>query len=78
MVAELKLVRPYYYGDYYPLLPCSATPIVPPIRIKSAAPPSSGRHGSSIVPKMVTAWYKRFAAIRISNLSRTCACGGWI
>jgi alpha-galactosidase len=23
-VAELKLVRPYYYGDYYPLLPCSA------------------------------------------------------
>jgi len=23
MVAELKLVRPYYYGDYYPLLPCS-------------------------------------------------------
>jgi alpha-galactosidase len=24
MVAQLKLVRPYYYGDYYPLLPCSA------------------------------------------------------
>jgi alpha-galactosidase len=24
MVAELKLVRPYYYGDYYPLLPCSS------------------------------------------------------
>jgi alpha-galactosidase len=23
MTAELKLVRPYYYGDYYPLLPCS-------------------------------------------------------
>jgi alpha-galactosidase len=23
MVAELKLVRPYYYGDYYPLFPCS-------------------------------------------------------
>lgn len=23
MVAELKLARPYYYGDYYPLLPCS-------------------------------------------------------
>jgi alpha-galactosidase len=23
-VAEFKLVRPYYYGDYYPLLPCSA------------------------------------------------------
>jgi alpha-galactosidase len=23
MVADLKLVRPYYYGDYYPLLPCS-------------------------------------------------------
>jgi len=23
MVEELKLVRPYYYGDYYPLLPCS-------------------------------------------------------
>jgi alpha-galactosidase len=23
MVAQLKLVRPYYYGDYYPLLPCS-------------------------------------------------------
>jgi len=23
MVAELKIVRPYYYGDYYPLLPCS-------------------------------------------------------
>jgi alpha-galactosidase len=22
-VAELKLARPYYYGDYYPLLPCS-------------------------------------------------------
>jgi len=22
-VAELKLVRPYYYGDYFPLLPCS-------------------------------------------------------
>jgi len=24
MVAQLKLVRPYYYGDYYPLLPCSS------------------------------------------------------
>jgi len=24
MVAQLKLVRPYYYADYYPLLPCSA------------------------------------------------------
>jgi alpha-galactosidase len=24
MAAQLKLVRPYYYGDYYPLLPCSA------------------------------------------------------
>jgi alpha-galactosidase len=24
MVAQLKLLRPYYYGDYYPLLPCSA------------------------------------------------------
>jgi alpha-galactosidase len=24
MVSQLKLVRPYYYGDYYPLLPCSA------------------------------------------------------
>ena len=23
MVAQLKVVRPYYYGDYYPLLPCS-------------------------------------------------------
>jgi alpha-galactosidase len=23
MVAQLKRVRPYYYGDYYPLLPCS-------------------------------------------------------
>ncbi len=23
MVAELKLARPYYYGDYYPLQPCS-------------------------------------------------------
>lgn len=23
MVAQLKQVRPYYYGDYYPLLPCS-------------------------------------------------------
>ncbi len=23
MVEQLKLVRPYYYGDYYPLLPCS-------------------------------------------------------
>jgi len=23
MVAQLKLVRPLYYGDYYPLLPCS-------------------------------------------------------
>ena len=22
--SQLKLVRPYYYGDYYPLLPCSA------------------------------------------------------
>ncbi|MGC2171030.1 MAG: alpha-galactosidase [Candidatus Sulfotelmatobacter sp.] len=24
MVSQLKLVRPFYYGDYYPLLPCSA------------------------------------------------------
>lgn len=24
MVAQLKIARPYYYGDYYPLLPCSA------------------------------------------------------
>jgi alpha-galactosidase len=24
MVAQLKVVRPFYYGDYYPLLPCSA------------------------------------------------------
>jgi alpha-galactosidase len=24
MVTQLKLVRPLYYGDYYPLLPCSA------------------------------------------------------
>lgn len=23
MVAQLKIARPYYYGDYYPLLPCS-------------------------------------------------------
>ena len=23
MAAQLKQVRPYYYGDYYPLLPCS-------------------------------------------------------
>lgn len=23
MVAQLKVIRPYYYGDYYPLLPCS-------------------------------------------------------
>jgi alpha-galactosidase len=23
MVAQLKRARPYYYGDYYPLLPCS-------------------------------------------------------
>lgn len=23
MVEQLKLVRPYYYGDYYPLAPCS-------------------------------------------------------
>jgi len=23
MIAQLKQVRPYYYGDYYPLLPCS-------------------------------------------------------
>jgi alpha-galactosidase len=23
MIAQLKKVRPYYYGDYYPLLPCS-------------------------------------------------------
>jgi alpha-galactosidase len=23
MVEQLKLIRPYYYGDYYPLLPCS-------------------------------------------------------
>ena len=23
MIAQYKLVRPYYYGDYYPLLPCS-------------------------------------------------------
>jgi alpha-galactosidase len=24
LVEELKQVRPYYYGDYYPLLPCSS------------------------------------------------------
>jgi alpha-galactosidase len=24
MVTQLKIVRPYYYGDYYPLLSCSA------------------------------------------------------
>ena len=24
MLAQLKVVRPYYYADYYPLLPCSA------------------------------------------------------
>jgi alpha-galactosidase len=24
MVAQLKRARPYYYGDYYPILPCSA------------------------------------------------------
>ena len=23
MTAQLKLARPYYYGDYYPILPCS-------------------------------------------------------
>jgi alpha-galactosidase len=23
MVTQLKIARPYYYGDYYPLLPCS-------------------------------------------------------
>jgi alpha-galactosidase len=23
MIEQLKRVRPYYYGDYYPLLPCS-------------------------------------------------------
>jgi alpha-galactosidase len=23
LVAQLKVARPYYYGDYYPLLPCS-------------------------------------------------------
>jgi len=23
-IAQLKRLRPYYYGDYYPLLPCSA------------------------------------------------------
>ena len=24
MIADLKRIRPYYYGDYYPLLPCRA------------------------------------------------------
>jgi alpha-galactosidase len=24
MVSQLKQVRPYYYGDYYPILPCSS------------------------------------------------------
>ncbi len=24
MIAQLKRLRPYYYGDYYPLLPCSS------------------------------------------------------
>ncbi len=24
LVEQLKRVRPYYYGDYYPLLPCSS------------------------------------------------------
>ena len=23
MIAQLKRARPYYYGDYYPLFPCS-------------------------------------------------------
>jgi alpha-galactosidase len=25
-IAQLKRVRPYYYGDYYPMLPCSSNP----------------------------------------------------
>ncbi len=39
MVAQLKLVRPYYYGDYYPLLPCSANSdcVTDPSKERSAA-----------------------------------------
>jgi len=39
MVAQLKLVRPYYYGDYYPLLPCSQNSdcTTDPTRERSAA-----------------------------------------
>jgi alpha-galactosidase len=39
MVAELKLVRPYYYGDYYPLFPCSQNSACDtnPARERSAA-----------------------------------------
>jgi alpha-galactosidase len=39
MVAQLKLARPYYYGDYYPLLPCSQNPdcATDPSRERSAA-----------------------------------------
>lgn len=39
MVAELKLVRPYYYGDYYPILPCSLNSdcISDPTKERSAA-----------------------------------------
>jgi len=39
MVAELKLVRPYYYGDYYPLLPCSLNSDcdTDPVKERSAA-----------------------------------------
>jgi alpha-galactosidase len=39
MVAELKLMRPYYYGDYYPILPCSLNSdcITDPTKEHSAA-----------------------------------------
>jgi alpha-galactosidase len=39
MVTQLKMVRPYYYGDYYPLLPCSANSdcVTDPSKERSAA-----------------------------------------
>ena len=39
MVSQLKRIRPYYYGDYYPLLPCSANSdcTTDPTRERSAA-----------------------------------------
>jgi alpha-galactosidase len=39
MVSQLKRIRPYYYGDYYPLLPCSENSdcATDPTRERSAA-----------------------------------------